>query len=140
MKATLLVPSKQPCTRKLILLFEFEIHLAIFLFPVTKFELLVTRTFFDFPEKFELSGVDCSHHNLCNLRNRPLEPAANEAHVGNPRLQAISSSLPRTLIRSTAYLSYPPYSRSVGRVGENPRNEVVASVDGKISPYLFRVF
>ena len=32
----------------------------IFLFPVICFELPLTRTFFDFPRRFELSGVDCT--------------------------------------------------------------------------------
>lgn len=45
-KATLLVPSKQPYTRKITLLFEFEILLPISLFPVTKFELPVTNSNF----------------------------------------------------------------------------------------------
>ena len=46
----LLVPSKQPYTRKITLLFEFEILLPISLFPVTKFELPVTNSnFFWFP-------------------------------------------------------------------------------------------
>ena len=82
-KASLLVSSKQPCKRKLTLVIAFEIHLPNSLFPIIEFELLVTRTFFDFPGRFELSGIDCSHHDLCELRNRPLKPAANEVHEEN---------------------------------------------------------
>ena len=117
MKTTLLVPSKQPYTRKITLLFEFEILLPISLFPVTKFELPVTNSnFFDFLRSFELSGVDYSHHNLCKLRNRPLEPAPNEAHVGNPRLQAIFSSLATKVQGSKLTLANSHYAIKFGNL------------------------
>ena len=32
---------------------------TVFFLPAIFFELPITRTFFDFPWKFELSGVDC---------------------------------------------------------------------------------
>ena len=41
-------------------LHSLPIHLFISLFPVICFELpITTRTFFDFPRRFELSGVNC---------------------------------------------------------------------------------
>ena len=41
-------------------LHSFPIHLLISLLPVICSELTITRTFFGFPRKFELSGVDYS--------------------------------------------------------------------------------
>ena len=34
-----------------------------FLFPVICLKFLITRTFFDFPSRFKLSGVDCSYNH-----------------------------------------------------------------------------
>ena len=35
------------------------IYLLTFLIPVISFKLSITRTFFDYPKRFELSGVSC---------------------------------------------------------------------------------
>ena len=45
----------------------FPPHLHICLLPVACFELPITRTFFDFPRRFELSGVDCS--SKCRIQD-----------------------------------------------------------------------
>ena len=42
-------------------LHSLPIHLLISFFPVICFELLITRPFFDFPRRFQLSGVDCGY-------------------------------------------------------------------------------
>ena len=45
---------------KVCMIVAFPAHLLICLFPVTCFKLPLTGTFFDFPRRFELSGVDCT--------------------------------------------------------------------------------
>ena len=43
-----------------------SIYFAHFLIPVICFKLLIIQTFFDFPRRFELWGVDCTYFTLQN--------------------------------------------------------------------------
>ena len=76
--------------RELTVIKTFTVHLKLFFFPYSRLfssssrslELPITRTFFDFPWKIELSGVDCnlfahelssSWHSLKGVRALQIE-------------------------------------------------------------------